>query len=66
VKRLGCTAVSITHDLASARKIGDEIVLLHGGRAIWRGGPDQLDKTDDPRVRQFVQGLPDGPLTDAR
>jgi phospholipid/cholesterol/gamma-HCH transport system ATP-binding protein len=64
VRRLGCTAVSITHDLASARKIGDDIVLLHGGRAIWRGGPDDLDHSSDPRVRQFVEGLPEGPLTE--
>jgi phospholipid/cholesterol/gamma-HCH transport system ATP-binding protein len=63
VRRLGCTAVSITHDLGSARKIGDEIVMLHGGRAIWRGAPDELDRSDDPRVRQFVEGLPDGPLS---
>ena len=63
VKRLGCTAVSITHDLASARTIGDEIVLLHAGRAVWRGSPIELDSTKDPRVRQFVDGLPNGPLT---
>jgi phospholipid/cholesterol/gamma-HCH transport system ATP-binding protein len=62
VRRLGCTAVSITHDLTSARKIGDDIVLLHGGRIVWRGGPKELDTSPDPRVRQFVQGLPDGPL----
>ena len=64
VRRLGCTAVSITHDLASARTIGDEIALLHGGRIIWRGGPDDLAATDDPRVRQFVDGQPHGPLTE--
>jgi phospholipid/cholesterol/gamma-HCH transport system ATP-binding protein len=64
VRRLGCTAVSITHDLASARTIGDEIALLHDGRIIWRGGPDELARTSDPRVRQFVDGQPDGPLTE--
>jgi len=63
VRRLGCTAVSITHDLASARTIGDEIALLHDGRIVWRGAPADLDATSDPRVRQFVDGLPDGPLT---
>lgn len=64
VRRLGCTAVSITHDLTSARAIGDDIVLLDSGRAIWRGGPDDLDRTTDPRVRQFVEGLAEGPLTE--
>jgi phospholipid/cholesterol/gamma-HCH transport system ATP-binding protein len=63
VRRLGCTAVSITHDLASARTIGDEIALLHEGRIVWRGAPADLDATSDPRVRQFVDGRPDGPLT---
>jgi phospholipid/cholesterol/gamma-HCH transport system ATP-binding protein len=66
VRRLGCTAVSITHDLASARTIGDEIAMLHNGRIVWRGTPAELDHTDDPRVRQFVDGRPDGPLTDRR
>lgn len=63
VRSLGCTAVSITHDLASARTIGDEIALLHGGRVVWRGAPAELDQTTDPRVRQFVDGRADGPLT---
>jgi phospholipid/cholesterol/gamma-HCH transport system ATP-binding protein len=63
VRRLGCTAVSITHDLASARTIGDEIAMLHEGRIVWKGPPAELDSTTDARVRQFVDGRPDGPLT---
>jgi phospholipid/cholesterol/gamma-HCH transport system ATP-binding protein len=55
--------VSITHDLASARTIGDEIALLHEGRIVWRGSPADLDATTDPRVRQFVDGRAEGPLT---
>jgi phospholipid/cholesterol/gamma-HCH transport system ATP-binding protein len=65
VRRLGCTAVSITHDLASARIIGDEIALLHAGRIVWRGAPAELDSTDDPRVRQFVDAQAEGPLTES-
>lgn len=65
VKGLGCTAVSITHDLASARTIGDEIAMLNGGRIIWRGTPAELDSTTDPYVRQFVDGRADGPMTGA-
>jgi phospholipid/cholesterol/gamma-HCH transport system ATP-binding protein len=64
VRRLGCTAVTITHDLASARKIADEIALLHAGQVIWRGGPADLDRATEPFVQQFVSGLPEGPLTE--
>ena len=62
VTSLGCTAVSITHDLASARTIADEIAMLHQGRIIWRGDAHELDTTDNPFVRQFVDGRADGPI----
>lgn len=64
VRHLGCTAVSITHDLASARTIGDEIAMLHAGRIVWRGPPAELDTTDNPYIRQFVEGRADGPATE--
>jgi phospholipid/cholesterol/gamma-HCH transport system ATP-binding protein len=63
VRGLGCTAVSITHDLASARTIGDEIAMLNGGKIVWRGSPAELDSTTNPYVRQFVDGRADGPMT---
>jgi len=63
VRGLGCTAVSITHDLASARTIGDEIAMLHDGRIVWQGAPAELDRTDNPYVRQFVDARADGPMT---
>ena len=62
VKRLGCTAVSITHDLASARKIGDEIAMLHNGKIVWRGPAADIDHSGDPYVEQFVNGRADGPI----
>jgi phospholipid/cholesterol/gamma-HCH transport system ATP-binding protein len=63
VKELGCTAVTITHDLASARKIGDEIAMLHRGRIIWRGPAAEVDRSGDPVVEQFVAGRASGPFT---
>jgi phospholipid/cholesterol/gamma-HCH transport system ATP-binding protein len=63
VQRLGCTAVSITHDLASARVIGDDIAMLHGGRIVWRGPPSALNTDGNPYLRQFVDAQPNGPLT---
>jgi phospholipid/cholesterol/gamma-HCH transport system ATP-binding protein len=63
VKRLGCTAISITHDLASARKIGDEIAMLQGGKIVWRGLAADIDRSGNPYVEQFVSGRADGPIT---
>ena len=63
VHRLGCTAVSITHDMASARKIADEIAMLHGGRIVWRGAASQIDRSGNPYVEQFIHGRAEGPIT---
>ena len=63
VRRLGSTAVSITHDLASAQTIGDEIAMLHNGKIIWRGPAAELHTTDNPYVRQFVEGRAEGPIS---
>ena len=62
VRSLGSTAVSITHDLSSARAIADEIAMIHGGRIVWRGPAADLDTTDNGYVRQFVAGRADGPI----
>ena len=63
VRRLGCTAVSITHDMASARKIGDEIAMLHDGHVVWRGPARSIDEADNPYVQQFIHGRATGPIT---
>lgn len=63
VKGMGCTAITITHDLASARTIGDEAAMLHGGVVVWRGPVNDLDRSGNPYVDQFVRGDPEGPIT---
>ncbi|WDI30730.1 ATP-binding cassette domain-containing protein [Hyphococcus flavus] len=62
VKAIGATAISITHDMASARKIADEIAMLYQGRIIWRGSPDDIDRSGNPMVDQFVNGRAEGPI----
>ena len=62
VREVGATAVSITHDMASARKIADRIAMLYHGKIIWTGPVAEIDRTDNPYVRQFVNGLADGPI----
>ncbi|MCV6599022.1 MAG: ABC transporter ATP-binding protein [Alphaproteobacteria bacterium] len=62
VKNLGATAISITHDMASAKKIADKIAMLHEGKIIWYGTVKQLERTKNPYIRQFVEGVAEGPI----
>ncbi|MDA8253790.1 MAG: ATP-binding cassette domain-containing protein [Rhodospirillales bacterium] len=62
VKRLGSTAVAITHDMASARRIADRVAMLHKGRIIWSGPSDALMASGNPFVEQFTHGRRDGPI----
>lgn len=64
VKELGATAMTITHDMASARKIADHIAMIHLGKIIWTGSIDELDHSGNPYVEQFIHGRADGPITD--
>lgn len=61
-KDLGATTLTITHDMASARKIADKIAMLYQGKIIWYGTVKELDKTDNPYVRQFINGSSKGPI----
>jgi len=65
VKGLGCTAVTITHDLESARAVGDEIAMLNDGVIVWRGSAADIDRSGNPYVDQFVHGRADGPIKPA-
>ncbi len=62
VKRLGATTISITHDMASARKIADDIAMIHKGQIIWRGEANQVNRSGNAHVDQFIHGRADGPI----
>lgn len=64
VKDIGATALSITHDMASARKIADYIAMIHQGRIVWSGPVADLDHSGNPYVDQFIHGRADGPITE--
>ena len=61
-KGLGATTLTITHDMASARKIADRIAMLYQGKIIWQGTVKDMEKTDNPYVLQFVNGSAQGPI----
>jgi phospholipid/cholesterol/gamma-HCH transport system ATP-binding protein len=62
VRDLGATALSITHDMASARKIADRIAMLYHGKIIWDGPVDAVDTSNNAFVDQFIHGKSDGPI----
>ena len=62
VKALGAAAVTITHDMASVRKIADEVAMIYQGKIIWRGPVDQLDDSGNDYIDQFVHGRAEGPI----
>lgn len=63
VKELGATAITITHDLRSARTIGDRVAMIHEGHLLWQGTIDDMDHSNNPYVDQFIHGSLEGPLT---
>lgn len=62
VKRLGSTAIAITHDMASARRIGDRAAMIHKGRIVWEGDAAHLLDSGNPLVDQFTHGRREGPI----
>jgi phospholipid/cholesterol/gamma-HCH transport system ATP-binding protein len=59
---LGASTLTITHDMASARKIADRIAMLYQGKIIWSGTVKEMDKSDNPYLRQFISGSSQGPI----
>ena len=62
VRRLGATAIAITHDMASARRIGDQAAMLYRGHLVWQGRADHLMDSGNEVVDQFTHGRRDGPI----
>jgi phospholipid/cholesterol/gamma-HCH transport system ATP-binding protein len=63
VREVGATAVSITHDMASTRKIADRVAMIYKGRIIWTGHKDEIDHSGNDFVDQFIHGRATGPIS---
>jgi phospholipid/cholesterol/gamma-HCH transport system ATP-binding protein len=66
VKKLGSTAVTITHDMASVRKIATRVAMIYQGKIIWDGPASAIDNSGNPYVDQFIHGRAHGPITDGK
>ncbi len=63
VKDLGATALTITHDMSSARKIADHVAMIYEGKIIWKDTVGNLYDSCNSYVEQFIHGRADGPIT---
>ncbi|HRK62692.1 MAG TPA: ABC transporter ATP-binding protein [Candidatus Omnitrophota bacterium] len=63
-EKLKVTSVAVTHDMVSAYKVADRIAMLYRGQIVGIGTPDEIQKTQNPVIRQFVTGSAHGPITD--
>lgn len=62
VKDLNASAISITHDISSLRKIADNVALIFKGKFVWFGNINEIDTSDNAYIRQFISGSFDGPF----
>lgn len=59
---LGLTSIVVTHDVVDGFSIADHVYLLGGGKVIGSGAPEEMRHSESPEIKQFVGGLPDGPV----
>ena len=62
VESLGATALSITHDMASVRRIAHRVAMIYEGRIIWQGPIAEIDRSGNDYVEQFIHGHAEGPI----
>jgi len=62
VRELGATAITITHDMASARRIADRVAMIYQGQIIWQGPIKDIEHSNNPYIEQFIHGRTEGPI----
>ena len=65
-ERLKVTSIVVTHDMTSAYKVANRIAMLYDGKIIGIGSPEEIKKTNNPLIRQFITGSARGPITDMK
>lgn len=62
-KELGATTLTITHDMASVRRIAHKVAMLYQGKLIWQGEVREIERSGNEFVDQFIHGRAEGPIT---
>ena len=66
VTEMGATAITITHDMTTARTVADHVAMLAGGLVRWHGPIEAMDASGDPYLDQFIHGRATGPIAAVR
>lgn len=61
--RLQAASIVVTHQHSTWKRTADRVILLHAGKIVWSGKPDEADTSDNPYIRQFVDATRNGPMT---
>lgn len=61
-QKVGATSLTITHDMHSAKKIGDRVAMLYQGKIVWAGPSEDVDHSGNPYIDQFIHGRIEGPI----
>jgi len=61
-RQLNVTSIAVTHDMKSAYRIANRIIMLYGGKVEFDGTPDEIRSSDNPVVKQFIAGSATGPI----
>lgn len=62
-KDLGATTLTITHDMASVRRIAQKVAMIYDGKIIWKGAIGDIEHSGNGHVDQFIHGRAEGPIT---
>jgi len=65
-KNMGVTSIVVTHDMVSAYMVGDRMSMLHEGQVLFDGTPDEIQKAEDIRIQQFINGDSQGHIKSSR
>ncbi|MDP3981450.1 MAG: ABC transporter ATP-binding protein, partial [Chlamydiota bacterium] len=55
-------SIVVTHEMKSAFRIAKRMIMMHGGKVVSEGDPESIRHSQDPLVRQFIEGEADGPI----
>lgn len=59
---LKAASIVVTHQHSTWKRCADRIILLHSGKIVWTGKPDEAETSDNPYIRQFVYATREGPM----